>query len=83
MKIVTRNHVWHITWNTVKKFALEAFIGFVLWTLFLTPYMWFIVKTTIDQYLNWLVMEALLVPPIAIVVINATNWITEKLGLRR
>ena len=83
MKIETKNHVWHITWNTVKKFAVEALIGFVLWTLFLTPYMWLVVKTTLEQYINWLVMQAVIVPLIAIVVINATNWITKKLGLRR
>jgi len=83
VKIETKNHVWHIHKSTIKKFAVEALIGFVLWTLFLTPYMWFIVGTTIEQYISWLVMEAVLVPPIAIVVINATNWITKKLGLRK
>ena len=64
----------------LKKFAIEALLGFILWTLFLTPYMWFIVKTTIEQYTSWLMMQAVIVPLIAIIVVNITNKIVGKLA---
>ena len=72
------------TRKTLKKFAIEAFMGFVLWTLLLTPYMWFFVCLgSIEAYCNWLVMEVILIPPFALIVVNATNWITKKLGLTK
>jgi len=78
MRIRFRNHVYDITKKTLVKFAIEAFCGFVLWTLALTPYMIMVTKVTFEQYISWVIMEAVLVPPIAIIVVNATNWIVKK-----
>lgn len=58
----------------IKEILLEAVIGFIFWTLFLTPYMVIVVKTTTTQYISWLGMQAILVPIIAPVVF----WITKK-----
>jgi len=55
---------------------IEALLGFTLWTAFLTPYMLFVMRVDMGQYVAWLVMQAVLVPPIAIVVIRATNRVT-------
>jgi|WetSurMetagenome_2_1015567.scaffolds.fasta_scaffold1695575_1 hypothetical protein len=57
---------------TIKKFLLQAMVGFVLWTAFLTPYMIFITKVSFDQYLFWLLMQAILVPLIAPIVFRVT-----------
>lgn len=63
----------------LKKFAIEALLGFILWTAILTPYMWFIVQTSLKQYIDWVIMEAIIVPPVAIVVVNITNKVVGKL----
>lgn len=68
---------------TIKKFAIEALCGFVLWTGFLTPYMLLVVGVSADQYVSWLVMQGLLVPPLAIPVVNITNWVVRKLHTTR
>jgi len=69
------------TKKELAKFAVEALLGFVLWTVILTPYMILIVETTLTQYIDWLIMEAIIVPPVAVFVVNVTNWIVKKLGL--
>lgn len=61
----------------LKKFAIEAVCGFVLWTAILTPYMVFVTQVTFSQYLSWLVMEAIIVPPVAIIVVNVTNKVVK------
>lgn len=69
-----------LTKETAKKFAVQAICGFTFWTILLTPYIFPLVcKWDFTAYLNWLVMEALLVPPIAIIVANLTNVIESKL----
>jgi len=62
-----------------KEFILQAFLGFILWTLFLTPYMLLVVQVSIDQYLAWLVMQLVIVPPVAVIVVRITNWIVKKI----
>ena len=42
----------------------DAFVAFVFWTLTLTPYMIFIVKVNLQQYIAWIGMQAILVPPL-------------------
>jgi membrane protein DedA with SNARE-associated domain len=61
-----------------KKFSLEAICGFSLWTAFLTPYMIFVTQVTFEQYLTWIGMQAILVPPISIVVVGLTNRIVGR-----
>lgn len=63
----------------IAKFSIEAVCGFVLWTIFLTPYMLFVMRVSGSQYLSWLVMQLIIVPPVAIPVINITNWMVKRL----
>ena len=65
----------------IKKFLVEAILGFILWTLFLSPYVLLITLMSLSQYLSWLGMQAVLVPPLSIIVVNVTNKVTNKLGL--
>ena len=57
-----------------KKAILSAVVGSIVWTLALTPYVVFAVGMKLEQYLSWLLMEFILVPPIAPLVF----WVTEK-----
>ena len=52
-------HVW--------QFIKEAVAAFLFFTLALTPYMVFIVRVDTKQYLAWLGMQAILVPPLGAV----------------
>lgn len=63
----------------IKKVILEAIIGFVLWTGILTPYVIFVTQMTLGQYLSWLLMQAVVVPPVAVVVLRITNAVTRRL----
>lgn len=51
----------------VIQFLKDAVISFFYWTIALTPYMLFIVKTSMDQYIAWVGMQAILVPPLGAV----------------
>jgi hypothetical protein len=48
----------------IKQFIKDMIISFVYWTLALSPYMIFVVKTTLEQYIAWVGMQAILVPPL-------------------
>ena len=61
-----------------KKILLEAVLGFILWTLFLTPYMIFVVRTSLEQYILWLGMQACLIPPLAPLVFKITKYLEKK-----
>jgi len=63
----------------VKKFLIEAICGFILWTFFLSPYMIWVVHVTKNQYISWVIMQCFIVPPIAIIVVNVTNWVVKKI----
>ena len=62
-----------------KKILLEAGMGFALWTIFLTPYMIIIVKTSLEQYILWLGMQLFLIPPLAPIVFRITRYIERKI----
>ena len=62
----------------LKTLFIEAILGFVLWTLFLTPYVLLVTSMSLNQYLSWLLMEAILVPPIAVFVVRITNITTSR-----
>jgi hypothetical protein len=64
--------------KAVKQFVIDAVVAFIFYTATLTPYMLFIVKTTFDQYLTWLVMQAILVPPLGAIF----AMIVRKIKLR-
>ena len=61
-----------------KKILLEAVLGFTLWTLLLTPYMIFVVRTSLEQYMLWLGMQACLIPPLAPLVFKITKYLEKK-----
>jgi len=67
-----------ITLKQIEKTLVEAVLGFVLWTAILTPYVIFVTKLSLEQYLSWLIMEAIIVPPAAVVVVKITNWLTKR-----
>jgi hypothetical protein len=51
----------------IKQFIKDAIVSFIYWTLALSPYMIFVVKTSLDQYIAWVAMQAILVPPLGAV----------------
>lgn len=63
----------------IKKILLEAILGFILWTGILTPYVLFVTQMTVGQYVSWLLMQAVIVPPVAVVVLRITNKVTKRL----
>ena len=58
---------------------IEALMGFILWTIFLTPYVLGVTRMSWEQYQSWLLMQAILVPLIAILVVKITNKVTKKI----
>lgn len=60
----------------MKQFLKDAVVSFVFWTVALTPYMLFVVKTSTEQYMAWVGMQAILVPPLGIVY----SMIARKIG---
>jgi len=62
----------------IKKFLLEALAGFIFWTGCLTLYMIFVVKVNFTQYLGWISMQALLVPPLAPFSVRFINWFVKR-----
>jgi len=59
---------------------LEAGLGFVLWTGILSPYVIFVTRMTMEQYVSWLIMQAFLVPPAAVLVVKITNKVTRSVS---
>ena len=62
----------------LKKFLIEGLCGFGMWSTLLTPYTWFVMHTSLAQYEAWLIMEAVIVPPIAVLVVNVTNKVVRR-----
>ncbi len=48
----------------IKQFLIDAVLAFVFFTATLSLYMIFIVKVDFNQYLAWVGMQAILVPPL-------------------
>jgi hypothetical protein len=73
--------ILYFKWKKIdwKQVVVEAFAGFVGWTVALTPYMILVTKVTFEQYLWWVLMEIILVPPIAPIVIRFTSWLKKKI----
>ena len=65
----------------LRRLLLEALLGFVLWTLLLSPYMLLVIGMTPPQYSAWLLMQAVIVPPVSVVVVRATNTVTRRCKL--
>jgi len=63
----------------ILKTLIQSFAGCILWTIFLTPYMLFIIGISIQQYVSWFSMQWVLVPFIAPVVIYLTSKIETRI----
>jgi len=48
----------------IKLFLRDAVIAFFFWSITLTPYMIFVVQVNLTQYIAWIGMQAVLVPPL-------------------
>ncbi|MBM3199845.1 hypothetical protein FJZ53_02820 [Candidatus Woesearchaeota archaeon] len=66
----------------VKQFLKDAVISFFYWTLALTPYMVFIVKTDASQYIKWVGMQAILVPPLGALFLYLYERFDKKRNLK-
>jgi len=64
---------------SIKKLVIESIAGACLWTVLLTPYMLLVTKVTTEQFLSWLLMEFILIPPLAPIVFRITSWLRSKL----
>ncbi len=49
---------------TLRRPLRDAVLAFVYFTVLLTPYVLWVVHMTWDQYLAWLAMQTVLVPPL-------------------
>jgi len=70
--------------NLKRKIAeviISALLGAALWTIALTPYVVLVTRMTIEQYKSWIVMEFILVPPVAPIVFWVTKRVLKKMGL--
>jgi hypothetical protein len=66
--------------RTVAEFIISAVLGAILGTIIMTPYVLLVTKMTIEQYKSWVVMEFILVPPVAPAVFWATKLVLKKMG---
>lgn len=65
--------------HKIMKFLVQAIMGFILWTLILTPYMILVTGVTFDQYIFWLLMQGVIVPPASIIVAHFTDKVYSKI----
>lgn len=63
----------------IKRFLIEGVIGCILWTILLTPYMLLVTRMTTMQYLSWVLMEVILIIPLAPVVFRITKYLMKRL----
>lgn len=64
--------------NKLKGILIEAIVGFIFWTTSLTPYTLIVMQVTLTQYLQWVLMEAILVPPLAILAFRLTYKVKRR-----
>jgi len=64
--------------KSVKRFLRDAILAFVYWTGVLTPYMLFIVRVDLVQYVAWVSMQALLIPPLGALFAILVRWIDRR-----
>jgi hypothetical protein len=51
----------------VKQFVKDAIVSFIYWTAVLSPFMIFVMKIGFSQYIVWLSMQIIIVPPLGAV----------------
>lgn len=59
----------------MKKFLYDALISFVYWTVCLTPYILWVVGVDSGQYVSWVVMQAVIVPPLGGLFAMLLRWV--------
>lgn len=62
-----------------RKFVVSAVVGSVVWSLTLTPYVIFVLGMDVGQYTMWLLMQFIIVPPIAPLVYFLTERVNRKI----
>jgi hypothetical protein len=62
----------------MKRFIRDAIVSFVFWTGTLTPYMILVVRVDIPQYLAWVGMQGILVPPLGSVSAMIFRWLDNR-----
>ena len=67
-----------MSWRNVKKFLRDALVSFIFWTGSLTPYMLWIVGVDPSQYVAWISMQAIIVPPLGAICALIFRWIDKK-----
>ena len=70
--------IWERIKPSVRKFLLEALAGFIFWTVILSPYMIFVVKTDFAQYWKWVLMEIILIAPFAPLSVRFIGWFAKR-----
>ncbi len=63
----------------VKRFLIDGTICTTFFTLVLTPYVVFITKMNLEQYISWVIMEYTIVMPIVPISILITEKIRKKI----
>lgn len=66
-----------------KIFLLQALGGFIFWTTVLTPYMTAYVGVNLEQYLKWMGMQFIIIPPLAPLSIWCINRFVKLLFPKR
>jgi len=72
----------YFTKDKIFRTLIQSFTGCILWTIFLTPYMLFIIGISMTQYVSWFSMQWVLVPFIAPVVFYLTTKIEKTVMLK-
>ncbi len=62
----------------VMRFLRDALIAFVFWTATLSLYMIFVVHVTLSQYVAWVLMQLILVPPLGAVSAIIFRWFDKQ-----
>jgi hypothetical protein len=65
----------------IPRYLAEGLVGSFLWIVFLTPYIFLVVKSIMEQYFWWLVMEFVLVLPLAPIIYRSTSYLKKKLKI--
>ncbi len=64
--------------NKIIKFARDAIIAMVFWTITLTPYMFLVVQVNLEQYISWVSMQGFIVPPLGAISAWLFRWVDKK-----
>ena len=72
-----------ITKTKIQRILFEALAGFIFWTATLSLYMIFIVGTDFVQFWKWVLMQLIIIPPLAPLSIRFMGWFVRFLEKRK